>query len=356
MSLRDYLKQLGSHRSQGRNLTSEEAYRAFGLILEGGESEIRIGAFLTALRWKGVTVEELVGFARAMRDRCRLPRVDGSGFVAICPPHGGYETQPPLDVAAGLIAAGSGARVLLVTERCAPPRRGLTAASVLQSLGGGLTWDPSEAETWIREHRFAGLCAVGMLPALLGLRKVAQEVGVRTPLSTVVKLIAPANAAVVLGARSGPVLGTAVEVIQTLGHSRGMAIQGLEGGVVPTLCKRSRGIQLDGQHQLPMTIDPGDFGLQCNADAELPLFMPGEEGLGSGDNPALVAACGDVTRAVLAGQSGPARNQALLTAALVLRAAALVPTLADGLHRASESLDSGAASAVLESLCRAGTL
>jgi anthranilate phosphoribosyltransferase len=75
MSLRDYLKQLGSHRSQGRNLTSEEAYRAFGEILEGRESEIRVGAFLTALRWKGVTVEELVGFARAMRDRCRMPRI-----------------------------------------------------------------------------------------------------------------------------------------------------------------------------------------------------------------------------------------------------------------------------------------
>jgi anthranilate phosphoribosyltransferase len=126
--------------------------------------------------------------------------------------------------------------------------------------------------------------------------------------------------------------------------------------VVPTLSKRSRGIQLDGHHQLPMTIDPGDFGLQSDCDAELPLFMPGEEGLGPGDNLALVAASGDVTRAVLAGQSGPARNQALLTAALVLRAGALVPTIADGLHRASEALDSGAASAVLGSLCRAGKI
>jgi anthranilate phosphoribosyltransferase len=356
MALRDYIQQLGSHRSQGRNLSSEEAYRAFGAILEGGESEIRVATFLTALRWKGVTVEELVGFARAMRDRARLPKADGPGLVAICPPHGGYELQPPLDVAAGLITTAAGARVLIITERCAPPRRGLTAASVLQALGTGLTWDPSEAEAWLKDIGFAGICAVGMLPALLGLRKVAQEIGVRTPLSTVVKLIAPSNAAVLLGARGGPVLGTAVEVIQTLGHPRGMAIQGLEGGVVPTLQKRSRGIHLDGQHQLPITIDPADFGLSGVADAELPLYMPNEEGLGAGDNPALVAAAGEVTQAILAGQHGPARSQAVLTAALALRTAGLVPTLADGLSKAADAIDSGAASAVLERLRAASRL
>ena len=66
MVLRHLMRVLGSDRRDARNLTQEEAYRAFSSILGGGESEILVGSFLTALRWKGVTVEELTGFALAV--------------------------------------------------------------------------------------------------------------------------------------------------------------------------------------------------------------------------------------------------------------------------------------------------
>ena len=75
---------------------------------------------------------------------------------------------------------------------------------------------------------FAAMSASGMLPALLTLRKVREHIGVRTPLSTVEKLIVPPSAAVVLGAQHGPVLGTAVETMAGLGHPSGIAIQGVD--------------------------------------------------------------------------------------------------------------------------------
>ena len=76
MILRDLMRVLGSSdRRDGRNLTHAEAYRAFDAILGGKESEIQVGAFFIAMRWKGVTVEELTGFARAARDRATLPCV-----------------------------------------------------------------------------------------------------------------------------------------------------------------------------------------------------------------------------------------------------------------------------------------
>jgi anthranilate phosphoribosyltransferase len=195
MILRDLLRVLGSSdRRDGRNLTHEEAYRAFLTILDGEESEIRVGAFLIALRWKGVTVEEVTGFARAARERATIPCQELPGLVCVCPPHDGYDYTPPLEVAAALVAAGAGAKVLLVADRGVPPKRGLTAAHVLEHLGSPLSWDPAESERHVRSAGFGAVAAPGKLPGLLGLRRGRGEVGVGTPLSTVEKQVVPASA------------------------------------------------------------------------------------------------------------------------------------------------------------------
>jgi len=348
MTLSQLLRVLGSSRRDGRNLNHDEAYRAFSSVLSGGESDILIASFLTALRWKGVTIEELVGFAQAARDRARLPCRDMEGVVALCPPHDGSDRVPPLEVAAGLIAAGAGARVLLITDQGLPPRRGLTGASVLQEIGGGITWDPTEAEDWVCKARFAAIAAPGMLPGLMQLRKVRGELGVRTPLYTVEKLLAPPNAAVVLGAQEGAVLGTAVEVMVGLGYPRGIAIQGVEGGIIPSVRKRSRGIELLANNQVPLTVEPADFGLGCPGEPDLPMYGPPEEGEGTGDNPLMQKAASDIVRGVLAGEQGSSRSAALLGAAVILKAGGRVMTLAEGVDLAMTSLDSGEANAVLK--------
>jgi len=351
MILRDLLRVLGSSdRRDGRNLTHEEAYRAFLTILDGEESEIRIGAFLIALRWKGVTVDEVTGFARAARERATIPCLELEGLVCICPPHDGYDMTPPLEVAAGLVAAGSGAKVLLVVDRGVPPRRGITGAHVLEHLGAPMSWDPAEAERAVKTTGFGAIAAPGMLPALLGLRRVRGDVGVRTPLSTVEKLIVPPKSAILLGSNTGPVLGLAAGTMAGLGHTSGIAIQGVGGGPIPSLTRRTRGVEMAGAHQMPLSVEPGDFGLSCDENPELPMYGPPEEGQGPGDNPALVSAAGEMTTAVLKGEHGPARNATLLGAAVVLKAARRVMTVAEGVDAATKSLDSGAARGVLGKL------
>lgn len=347
MRLRHLIRILGPGRKDSRNLTYEEAHKAFEAILSGSESDVQIAAFLVLVRMKGLTVEELMGFARAARARARIPCADVQGLVCVCPPHDGTEHVPPLEVAAGLVAAGAGARVLVLSDRCVPPKRGLTAASVLDSLGIGMTFDPAEVESWVAKTRFGACSVSGMLPCLMDLRRVRSEVVIRTPLSTVEKLLAPANAAVLLGAQGGPVLGTAVEVIHGLGHPRGIAVQGPEGGVVPSVTKRTRGIELCERHLVPINVEPEDFGLGCSEEPDVPQFGPPPDDLGSGDNPELVKVSGDTTRAVLAGMEGPARNATLLAAALMLKAGGFAFTLAEGVDQAARSLDSGAASEVL---------
>ena len=350
MVLRNLMRVLGSDRKDARNLTHDEAYRAFSSILGGGESEILIGSFLTTLRWKGVTVEELMGFARAARDQAKIPCQGIPGLVTVCPPHDGHDQYPPLDVAAALTAAAAGARVMIISDRCVPPRRGLTAANVLEGLGLSMTWDPSEAEDWVAKGRFAAISVAGILPPILNLRRVRGDITVRTPLSTVEKLMAPTSSAVVLGAQVGPVLGTAVEVMQGLGHPRGIAVQGLDGGVVPSVRKRTRGIELVDRHLVPVAVEPEDFGMQSDSEPELPMFGPPEEGYGTSDNPALVEASGEITMSLLRGETGPARNAALLGAALILKASGRCLTLAEGVDAAARALDEGEAMQVLEHL------
>lgn len=350
MILRDLLRLVGTNGRAGRHLTQDESYRAFETIFAGEASDALVGAFLIALRFKGVTVEEVTGFARAARSTARIPCQDMPDLVCVAPPHDGVEQVPPLDVAAGLVAAGAGARVLIISDRCVPPRRGLTAASVLESLDAHMTYDPDEAESFVAKHRFAALAASGMLPALMGMRRVRGDLGVRTPLATVEKLLAPSSAALLVGAQSGPVLGLAAEVIQSLGHARGIAIQGVEGSVIPSLRKRTRGIELAEGRQVPISVEPQDFGLQSSEEPEMPFYGPPDEGYGTGDNPSLVEASGSVTRAVLAGETGYARSATLLGAALILKAAGRCMTLADGVSAGAEALDSGAARAILERL------
>lgn len=356
MPLRDYLRILGSADTRdGRNLTHEEAFKAFHGILSGGEGPASIAAFLMAMRWKGVRVDELTGFAQAARECATLPCSDMQGLVCLCPPHDGHEGIPPLDAAAGLVAAGAGARVLLITDRCVPPSRGLTAVSVLEYIGAGVTWDPSEAEDWVVKARFATIAVSGMLPEILNLRDIRRDLGVRTVLHTVEKLIAPPQSAVVLGAQQGPVLGIAVETIAGLGHPQGIAIQGAEGGVIPTIRRRTRGIELTGSHQVPLTVDPADFGLEADADPELPMYGPPEDGEGAGDNPLLIEAAGSIFETVLQGEAGHARNATLLGAAVILKACGRAMTLAEGVDQAVNSLDSGAATEVLSRLRELGS-
>ena len=350
MVLRHLMRTLGTSPRTTRNLSQEEAFKAFTSILQGSESDILVATFLTTLRWKGVTVEELSGFALAARQMADLPCRGISDLLCVSAPLDGHDMVPPLDVVSCLIAAGAGQKVLLLSDQCIAPRRGLTAAHVLEQLGASMTWDPREAETWIERAGCAVLSVAGVLPALVPLRKVRGEMLVRSPLATIEKLLAPSHAAVLLGAQSGPVLGAAIEVVKGLGHPRGIVIQGEGGGVIPRLRRRTKGIELSEGFLCRLTVEPQDFGLQTDSEPELPMYGPPEEGQGAADNDALVHASGQIAAGVLAGERSPARNAAILGAALMLKANRSAMTIADGISHATESLDSGAASAVLQRL------
>jgi anthranilate phosphoribosyltransferase len=189
-----------------------------------------------------------------------------------------------------------------------------------------------------------------MLPGLLHTRRVRKDLVLRTPLSTLEKLLAPAHGAVVLGAMGGPVLGTAVEVIQALGHPRGVAVQGVDGGVVPWVARRTRGVGIEDGHLVPVVVEPTDFGLEHDSEPELPMYGPPEDDEGACDNPALVETTQAIAKSVLAGDRGVAHDAVVLGAAVILKAGGQALTLAEGVDQAAAALDSGAARERVEQL------
>jgi anthranilate phosphoribosyltransferase len=107
---------------------------------------------------------------------------------------------------------------------------------------------------------------------------------------------------------------------------------------------------VNGNHQVPLTVEPADFGLGGARDPELPMFGPPEDGQGTGDDPVLVRASGDLVDAVIKGEPGPARDASLLGAAVILKAAGRALTLAEGVDQAVTSLESSAALSVFTKL------
>ena len=101
-------------------------------------------------------------------------------------------------------------------------------------------------------------------------------------------------------------------------------------------------------NQVPLTVEPADFGLGCPGEPDLTMYGPPEEGEGTGDNPLMQKAASDIVRGVLAGEQGSSRSAALLGAAVILKSGGRVMTLAEGVDLAMTSLDSGEANAVLK--------
>ncbi|MBL8899323.1 MAG: hypothetical protein JNM84_16930 [Planctomycetes bacterium] len=340
MILREFIKVLGTNRREGRNLTCEEAETAFARILEGEGSDVQVGAFLMAMRWKGETVDELVGFTRAARAMAKIPSTFLPDAVAIGSPHDGKRGSPPLNGPAGIVAAACGVPLLQVTDPAPPGSGRLTSADMLRALGAGWCDCPEHAEGQWNGLGYVALSARALLPGLDRLRLVRSELGVRVAVHTIEKLILPRSAAAVVGVHKGPNLGLAAEVLHQLGHERGFVVQGVEGGTDPFVSQTTQRVEIDGGRLIHSPMVPSDYGVD---EAEEPQLEVAD-----------AAAAARLAEALLEGREfGPARSAMLLGAAQLLVAGRRASSLADGVDRARVAVDRGEARAKLQELRRA---
>jgi len=314
--------------SAARNLKKEEAHEAFTMLLDGAGDPVQVAAFLVAMRSKGMTGDELVGFATAARERIPFP-VLPDGAVVLSTARMGKYLHPELGMAGVAAAVGAGVAVLV---QAAPHARGsgVTLGDMWQRMVGDICTDAKTVESQFSSAGLACWQPTCGDAGWLRLLEVENHLGLRCAPDIVSKLLVPDDSRVMVPSRLGPVLGLASDALCSLGHRWGLILQGCEGSLDPYLCQRTRGMWLEDGNKSPLRESPEDYGIFCPNEPEHGVVDRYES-----SHVAVMKA--------LAGVDGPEMDCAALGGALIIRLSGVVPDMATALGMARDSLESGAA-------------
>lgn len=329
------IREFIARAAAGEDLGFPGARAAMEEIMEGRATDAQIAAFITALRMKGESVEELAGCAQVMREKAtpvaatRRPLVDTAGTG------GDGAGTFNISTAAAFIIAGAGLPVAKHGNRSISSRCG--SADVLEALGVNLELSPAEVARCIDEAGIGFLFA----PRLHGAMKYAagprRQIGIRTIFNVLGPLTNPAGAEIqVVGVYDGRLTEKVAGVLGYLGTKRALVVHGHGGLDEISLAGPTRVSEVDEGRVKTYTIEPADLGLQ----------RAGVEALSGGT--AAENAC--YLEQILQGGTGPRRDVALANAAPALLAAGLAGNLAEAAQLAARVVDSGAALARLQGL------
>jgi anthranilate phosphoribosyltransferase len=324
------------------DLSAVEARDALLVILSGQATTPQISAFLMGLRTKGETAEELLGFARAMREKAATMDI-------------GLESEPLLDTSgtggdggatfnistiAALVAAGAGVRVAKHGNRSFSSPCG--SADILEELGVQVSLGPQRVAQAIREIGIGFLFAPLLHPAMKHAQPARVELKMRTVFNLLGPLTNPAGATrQLIGAPSEQAAELMANALAGLGPERAFVVHGSDGLDEVTTTGSTLVFEVTGARVRSFTWTPADFGVpQANREA-----------LRGGDRACNAA----IATAILRGQPGAQRDIVLVNSAAALLAAGIAADLReadlrDAMQRAAESIDSGAAWTKLKQL------
>jgi len=321
----------------GDHLTADHAAAVLAEIMEGRADPVQTGAFLIALRAKGETVPELVGLARTMR-ALAVPVSTGRPDLIDTAGTGGGPSTFNVSTTAALLAAGAGCAVAKHGNRSNSSKCG--SAELLEALGVGIELEPEEVARCIEEVGFGFMFAPRHHAAMAHVIPARKALGVRTIFNFLGPLTNPAGAnRQVIGVADRHYQETIAESLVGLGSTRALVVAAEDGLDELSLSARTRVIEVGDGGTSEWFVEPGQFGL---APAELEAV--------AGGTPEENAAA---TRSVLAGEGGARRDIVLLNAAAAIYVGGLAADLGEGVAKAAEAIDSGAAAAVLERLIEA---
>jgi len=327
-------------------LSREEAFAVMDAIMSGHATDAQIAAFLTALRMKGETVEELIGFARVMREKVSpvrtrarvqtsLSGTDREMLVDTCGTGGDATGTFNVSTATAFVVAGAGVPVAKHGNRSVSSLCG--SADVVEALGVRLDLSPERVGRCVDEVGI-GFCYAPLLHKAMKFVMLARrEIRIRTVFNILGPLTNPARAAAqVIGVYDGALIEVMAEVLKELGTVRAFVVHGEDGLDELSTTGASRIAELrDGQIRT-YTVRPEDFGLPRANLADL-------QGGSAADN-------AEIIRRILAGDRGPKRDIVVLNAGAAIAAGGKAATIADGVEAAGRAIDSGAARERLDRL------
>ena len=318
----------------GRSLGVEEAASVMRQIMAGETTPAQLGAFLTAVRIKGESAEEMAGMATVMREFSLKVWVEGP-LVDSVGTGGDGQNSFNISTAAAFVAAGAGLKVAKHGNRSASSQCG--AADVLEELGVRVELTPEEVERCINEGGIGFMFAPAFHPSMRHAAPVRREIGIRTVFNVLGPLTNPASAQSQLIGVAYRELGQRMAEVMRLLDTRHTIVVHGDGGLDElTLSGNTSVWEVKDGEVSHWSLAAADTGLPT-----VPLSAL--RGGGREQNAATM-------RRFLRGEGGPIRDVVLLNSAGVLLAADAVTGVREGIQRAAESVDSGAALGKLEAL------
>lgn len=319
----------------GVNLAEAEAETVMREIMQGEATDAQIAAYITGLRMKGETVEEITGSARVMREKAVPIRLDAPFQVDTCGTGGDLSHTFNISTTVAFVVAGSGVAVAKHGNRSVSSKSG--SADVLQALGINIEIPAQRVEECLRETGIAFLFAPLMHQAMKFAIGPRREIGIRTIFNLLGPLTNPAGVkAQIMGVYAAELTETLARALGNLGIRRAFVVHGMDGLDEITITGGTTVSEYHNGRVKDYTIHPSDFGLPVGK----------REDLRGGDAKENAA----ITLEILNGRKGARRDIVLLNAAAGLAASGKVVEIRDGIAAAAESIDSGAALKKLEQL------
>jgi anthranilate phosphoribosyltransferase len=312
---------------EGQSLTIKQAEQVMEEIMNGQATPAQFGAFVTSLRLKGETVDEIVGMAKIMRAKAIRLDIDDQ-LVDTCGTGGDASGTFNISTAAAFVVAGAGLKVAKHGNRAMSSQCG--SADVLEALGIKIDCDADGVKKCIDEVGIGFIFAPLFHPAMKYAAALRREIGIRTIFNLIGPLTNPAGADVqVIGVANEAIMEKIVMALKLLGCRHALVVHGEDGLDEITICGGSLIYELKGDKIRRYYINPKDLGL-------LEASQDSLKGGSAIENAAIL-------RCVLSGDKGPQRDVTLLNAAAVLLAGCRVKHLYEGIKLAEEVIDSGKA-------------
>ena len=331
----DPLKQALATLVDGEELAAEATAEALDVIMRGEGTPALIGAFLGAMRARGVTVAQVVGAARTMRAHAARVSCTRAPLVDNCGTGGDGASTFSISTAAALVAAGAGVAMAKHGNRAASGTFG--GADTLEALGVDIELPAGDLGRCLDEVGMAFLFARTAHPAMRHVAPIRAELGIRTIFNFLGPLTNPAGVErQVIGVSTPEALRLIAGALSRLGCVHGLVIHGRDGVDEVSLAAPVDVIEVRDGTLTEFTLDADAFGLAATtrdvARAET------------------LADSVRIVRAVLAGEEGPCADIVLANAALTLYVAGEVVAFAEGVERARAAIRDGAAADLLARL------
>ncbi|MBM4262169.1 MAG: anthranilate phosphoribosyltransferase [Deltaproteobacteria bacterium] len=331
MNIREAIENLVNRR----NLSEAETTDVMNQIMTGEATPLQVASFLTALRMKGETVDEITGAAKVMRAKAHRVKVGGKTVLDTCGTGGDQKGTFNISTTAAFVVAGAGVDVAKHGNRSVSSQSG--SADVLGALGVKVDAPRERVEQCIAEIGIGFLFAPLLHEAMKYAVQPRRDIGIRTVFNLLGPLTNPATAThQLLGLYSGELVALVAHVLKNLGSARAMAVHGMEGLDEISLCGPTKVAELRDGAVKEYTIEPEEFGLKRCPLSDL--------------NGGSAQQSAGIVLSVLDGVKGPTRDVILLNSGAALYVAGRAATIKDGMAVAAESIDSGKARQKLDRL------